>query len=103
MRVNKTDLNPSSISLPITDGSSVAVLLCLRVNGFICDVCCVIVPYLITETCLYKFNPLKPHFYLVKLGFTGVYIIFLISAQKHRLWVLVITAFLSENFQFLEV
>ena len=29
---------------------------------------------------------------LVKLGFTGVYIIFLISAQKHRLWVLVGTA-----------
>ena len=25
-------------------------------------------------------TPLKPHFYIVKLGFTGVYIIFLISA-----------------------
>ena len=37
-------------------------------------------------------TPLKPHFYIVKLGFTGVYIIFLISAQKHRLWVLVRTA-----------
>ena len=36
--------------------------------------------------------PLKPHFYKVKLGFTGVYIIFLISAQNHRLWVLVRTA-----------
>ena len=40
--------------------------------------------------------------------FTGVCIIFLISAQKHRLCVLVRTAsprrfFLSENFQFLEV
>ena len=34
-------------------------------------------------------NPLKPNFYTVKLGFTGVNIIFLISAQKHRLWVLV--------------
>ena len=44
----------------------------------------------ITKTCLYYFDPLKPHFYIVKLGFTGVYIIFLISAQKHRLWVLVI-------------
>ena len=31
-------------------------------------------------------TPLKPHFYIVKLGFTWVYIIFLISAQKHRLW-----------------
>ena len=37
-------------------------------------------------------TPLKHHFYIVKLGFTGVYIIFLISAQKHRLWVLVRTA-----------
>ena len=45
----------------------------------------------ITKTCLYDINPLKPHFYIVKLGFTGVYIIFLISAQKHRLWVLVRT------------
>ena len=80
----------------------------------------------ITKTNLYKFDPLKPHFYIVKLGFTGVYIIFLISAPTHRLWVLVRTAsprrfkrvptiyvfeqkyekyqnFLSENFQFLEV
>ena len=36
----------------------------------------------ITKTCLYNFDPLKPHFYRVKLGFTGVYIIFLISAQN---------------------
>ena len=46
----------------------------------------------ITKTCLYNFDPLKLHFYIVKLGFTGVCIIFLISAQKHRLWVLVRTA-----------
>ena len=39
----------------------------------------------ITKTYLYNFDPLKPHFYIVQLGFTGVYIIFLISAQKHRL------------------
>ena len=38
--------------------------------------------YLITKTYLYNFDPLKPHFYVVKLGFTGVYIIFLISAQN---------------------
>ena len=31
----------------------------------------------ITKTCLYNFDPLKPHFYIVKLGFTGVDIIFL--------------------------
>ena len=32
--------------------------------------------YIITKTCLYNFDPLKPHFYIVKLAFTGVYIIF---------------------------
>ena len=37
---------------------------------------------IITKTHLYNFDPLKPHFYIVKLGFTGVYIIFLISAQN---------------------
>ena len=37
---------------------------------------------IIPETCLYNFDPLKSHFYIVKLGFTGVYIIFHISAQK---------------------
>ena len=46
----------------------------------------------ITKSCLYNFDPLKSHFYIVKVGFTGVYIIFFISAQKHRLWVLVRTA-----------
>ena len=46
-------------------------------------------PINITKTCLHNINPLKTHFYIVKLGFIGVYIIFLISAQKHRLWVLV--------------
>ena len=36
----------------------------------------------ITKTYLYNFDPRKPHFYIVKLGFTGVYIIFLISGQN---------------------
>ena len=36
----------------------------------------------ITKTCLYNFDPLKPHFYIVKVGFTEVYIIFLLSAQN---------------------
>ena len=31
----------------------------------------------ITKTYLYNFYPLKPHFHIVKLWFTGVYIIFL--------------------------
>ena len=43
---------------------------------------------IITKTYLYNFDILKPHFYIVKLGFTGVYIMLPISAQKHRLWVL---------------
>ena len=64
----------------------------LRENYFLC----------ITKTCLYNFDSHKPHFYIVKLEFTGVYIIFLILlkntdcgysfAKKHRLWVLVRTA-----------
>ena len=53
------------------------------------DVYCLLI---ITKIYLDNFDPLKPHFYLVNLGFTGVYIIFLISALKHRLWVLVRTA-----------
>ena len=36
----------------------------------------------ITKTYLYNFDPLKPHFYIVKLGFTMVYIIFLISTEN---------------------
>ena len=36
-------------------------------------------------------TPLNPC-YKVKLGFTGVHIIFVITAQKHRLWILVRTA-----------
>ena len=36
----------------------------------------------IMKTYLYNFDPLKPLFYIVKLGFTWVYIIFLISVLK---------------------
>ena len=39
------------------------------------------IPY-ISKTYLCNFDSLKPHFYVVKLGFTGVHIIFLISAQN---------------------
>ena len=71
-------------------------------------------------------TPFNPNFYVVKLGFTGVYIIFLISAQKtlivdtrqNHFGEPVLTSthnlcfeqkyekmseFLSENFQFLVV
>ena len=40
----------------------------------------------ITKTCLYNFDPLIPHFYIVKLGFRGVYIIFHISTQNIDCW-----------------
>ena len=56
----------------------------------------VVIYFYITKTCLYNFDPLKPNFYVVKLGFTGVYIIFLTFAQKLRLWVLVRTASLRQ-------
>ena len=39
----------------------------------------------IIKAYLYNFDPLNPTFIQKKMGFTGVYIIFLISAQKHRL------------------
>ena len=78
----------------------------------------------ITKTYLYKFDPLKPNFYIVKLGFTWVYIIFLVSAQnidcgyslephwqggsnqyqQSMFWeIWKISEFLSENFQFFGV
>ena len=71
----------------------------------------------ITKTCLYNFDPLKPHFYIVKLGFTGVYIIFLISVQSIDCGYSLTSThnlcfeqkyekyqkFLSENFHFLVV
>ena len=37
---------------------------------------------IITKTCLYNFDPRKPHFYIVKLGFTGVNIIFSYFCSK---------------------
>ena len=78
-------------------------------------------PYLckqctIMKTCLYNFDPLKPHFYIVKLGFAGV-CYFSYFCSKHRLWVLVrvptiyvlsrnmkniTVSYRSENFKFLE-
>ena len=79
----------------------------------------------ITKTRLYHFDPLKPHFYIVKLGFTGVYIIFLVLLKNidcgyslDRLVEMVLTStynlcfeqkyekyqiFLTESFHFLVV
>ena len=42
-----------------------------------CLTCTAFLSHFIKKTRLYNFDPLKPHFYIVKLGFTGVYIFFL--------------------------
>ena len=74
------------------------------------------------ETYLYNFDPCKPHFFIVKLGFTGIYIIFLFLLKnkdcgyaleppqrgdsneypQSMFWVEIykISEYLSENFQF---
>ena len=49
----------------------------------------------IMQTCPCNEDPLTPHLYIVKLGFTGIHF-FLIFAPKHRLWVLTINV-LSKN------
>ena len=46
---------------------------------------------MLTHPC--NIDPLKLHFYSVKLWCTGQYIIFLSLALKHRLWVLVSSLF----------
>ena len=58
-----------------------------QLSQYFYDITSIFLWYYITKTCLYSFDSLKSHFYIVKLGFTGVYIISFISAQKHRLWV----------------
>ena len=39
---------------------------------------------MLTKTCLFNFDPLLPQFYIVKLGFTGINIIFLIFDKKKK-------------------
>ena len=95
-RMRSRDSTPSrassSLDLVVTMSCSLTLQICLIIvlpflyrqakfhwHGALCSThkSCTI-----TKTCLYKFDPLKPHFYIVKLGFTGVYIIFLIPAQN---------------------
>ena len=52
--------------------------ICLRFSQAFCSP-----QFIITKTYLYNFDPRKSHFYIVKLGFTELYIILFISAQKH--------------------
>ena len=50
-------------------------------------------PFHITKTYPYNFDPLKPHFLYSKTRvYRDIHYFFLISAHKHRLWVLVRTA-----------
>ena len=56
---------------------SIITLLCAECVHTVVN-CCLY----ITKTCLYNIDPLKPHFYIVKLGFTGVCILSLISTKK---------------------
>ena len=46
----------------------------------------------IMKTCRCNVNPLTPHFYIVKLGFTRIIFFYLFYALKQRSWVLVRTA-----------
>ena len=46
----------------------------------------------IMQMCPCNVYPLTPHFYIEKLGFTGVFVIFSFFALQHKLWVLVSTA-----------
>ena len=48
----------------------------------------------ITKTCLYNFDPLKPHFYIAKLGFTGVNINFSRNKKNIRIFYLKIFIYL---------
>ena len=48
--------------------------------------------FIIMQTCPCNVHPLTLHFYIVKLGFKGYTLFFLIFSLKHRLWVLVRTA-----------
>ena len=50
----------------------------------------ILTPY-IMKTRLYNFDPLEPHCYIVKLGFTGVHFSSYFCS-KHRSWVLDRTA-----------
>ena len=55
-----------------------------------CFSCWFVFPFLlfvfrftVTKIYLYNFDPLKTHFYIVKLGFTGVYIVFFLFLLKN--------------------
>ena len=67
--------------------------------------------YVITKKCLYNFDPLKPHSYIVKQGLQEHTLFFLFLFSKAVLtsthnpcfWAEICKKFLSENFQCLDV
>ena len=54
--------------------NAVALVLLHNVHRLSCEI-----PQDLTKTCLYNFDPLKPDFYIVKLGFAGVFFLFLLE------------------------
>ena len=54
--------------------------------------------YIITKSCLYNVDSIKPHFYVVKLGFTGD-IHYFSYFCSHRLWVLLCFELKYEKYQ----
>ena len=56
----------------------------------------------IRKTCPCNKYPLKPHFYIVKLGYAGVYLFFLFLLQNIDCGYSLVN-FSSENFQFLKL
>ena len=49
---------------------------------FVKFVCNVIEMQAITKTCLYNVDPLKPHFYIVKLSLQGYILFFLVLLEN---------------------
>ena len=72
-------------------GCHVSVSVACSKNLYLILAVCTALVFSITKTSPCNEHPLTPHFYIVKLGFTGV-CFFLIFAPKHRLWVLIRTA-----------
>ena len=75
---------------------------CCSTSFFWTTVCSIVM-----KTCLYNVYPLKPHFYVIKLGFKVVYIIFLIllknidcgySLEQSRLKIFILWCW---NFQYI--
>ena len=67
-----------------TNKRTSSITVCLKYHCiYMCNIRCFSHLWVsITKTYLYNLDPLKPHFYTVKLGFTGVHTIFLISAKN---------------------